>query len=175
MDFISKNESIEGSRAAQQVEVEIVPAGKKHLYSITAMTEAFFPYANFSFEEINRRISTNNIFYFVALTQGHTAGFVDFELKEKSAQILGLAVLEEYRGKGIGAKLLEKGLDEIMRLSRERAIPLERIDLLVSVSNPAALAMYKKHGFETAGKLDRQLWGQEILVFSKKFFKNPVN
>lgn len=184
MEFVSQNEP------AKQVQeqVSIIPAEKKHWYSITAMTETFFPYANFSYDEIMRRLSTDAIFYFVALcgsnfaneldsidsldaSKGHTVGFVDFELKEKSAQILGLAVLEEYRGKGIGAKLLQRALDEIMRLSGERAIPLERIDLLVSDSNPAALALYKKHGFETAGKLDRKLWGQDVLVYSKKLFE----
>lgn len=172
-------------------ETVIVPAEKKHWYSITAMTEAFFPYANFSYDEIMRRLGTDTIFYFVALAgsnsphepdssegvegsrSGHTVGFVDFELKQKSAQILGLAVLEEYRGKGIGTKLLQKALDEIMRLASERVTPLERIDLLVSDSNPAALALYRKHDFVSAGKLDHKLWGQDIMVYSKKLFEGP--
>ncbi len=162
-----------GSAIAQGISV--VQAEKKHWYSITAMTEAFFPYAGFSYDEIMRRLNTSNIFYFVALSGGHSVGFVDFELKEKSAQILGLAVLEEHRCKGIGAKLLGKAVEEIVSLARERNLQLKSIDLMVSEANPAAQKLYERFGFFTAGKLEKQLWGQDILVYSKKLVELGVN
>jgi|GEM_PF-892807 len=160
--------------------ITVVRPQKKHWYSITAMTAAYFPYAGFSYAEILRRLQTNNIFYYVALVGGHTAGFVDFEIKPDSAQILGIAVLEEYRDRGIGSKLLAKAVSEIRKISRQRrkteptATPISRIDLMVSETNPPALALYRKFGFDLKGKLDHQLWGQDILVFCKKLEKTKT-
>ncbi len=149
-------------------DIVVQRAERRHWYSITAMTEAYFPYAGFSYDEIIRRLEGNNIFYYVALANNHAVGFVDFELKEKSAQILGLAVLEEWRGNGVGALLLEKAVSEIGRICSERGKKIERIDLLVSETNPAALKLYEKFGFKKHGKLEKKLWGQDILVYTKK-------
>jgi ribosomal protein S18 acetylase RimI-like enzyme len=142
------------------------------------MTAHYFPYAGFSYSEIMRRLDTKNIFYYVALVGGNTAGFIDFEVKKNSAQILGIAVLDEHRGKGIATKLLKKAIGEIKKIStkhlRQRPCnpagensPIKRIDLMVSQTNPAALALYRKFGFAPKGRLGRQLWGQDILVYSK--------
>jgi ribosomal protein S18 acetylase RimI-like enzyme len=153
-------------------ECVIVPAEKKHLYTLNLLTKKYFPYANFSYSEVTRRMADPNIVYLVAQDKqgGSTMGFVDYEVKPQrlSAQILGLAVLEEYREKGVGTKLLEKALSKIISYRNAEGLPLKYVELLVSVENTAALSLYAKYGFVKAGILDRTLHGQQVLVYSKK-------
>ncbi len=149
----------------------IVPAQKRHLYSVTVMTQRFFPYTGFNYAEILRRMANPLIKYFVAVAGGHTIGFVDFELKPErsSAQILGLGVLEEWRQKGVGKALLEYALNEIRSHTDADGKPIRQVELLVSEANPAALTLYRHLGFRQHGLLDRMLGGQTILVFVKEF------
>ncbi|MBI5177609.1 GNAT family N-acetyltransferase [Candidatus Micrarchaeota archaeon] len=153
---------MEIARTVEKPQVQIVPAGQKHLYSIASMTERYFPYANFSFDEVKRRVANPYIRYLVAIVGGFTAGFVDFELKEDRGQILGLAVLEEHRGRGIGEMLARSALGEIVESGRQRA------ELLVAADNAPAISLYEKVGFATVGKTNYQLWGKEVLVMVRK-------
>ncbi len=143
-------------------EISIERAGEKHLYSIAAMTAHYFPYANFSHSAILGRIANPNIVYFVALEGGHTVGFIDFELKGESAQILGLAVLDEHRGKGIAKKLLQTATAEITAAGKRR------IELLVAQDNEAAKGLYGRHGFAVTGKLATKLGDKDVLVLKKE-------
>ena len=145
---------------------KIVQATPRNLYSIAVMTKKFFPYTTFGFEEIQKRMA-KNFFYYAALFEGHTVGFVDFELKEDYAQIFGLAVLQEFRGKGIGQALLKKAVSAAKSEAKKRRIILQRIDLLVLEENDAAKKLYEKYGFLRKGILDKELWGKRILVYSK--------
>jgi RimJ/RimL family protein N-acetyltransferase len=64
---------------------------------------------------------------------------------------LGIAVLPEYRGKGIGTFLVAKLLDEI----KDR----EKFVATVFADNPASLAVFKKCGFTTEGTfVDEERW-----------------
>lgn len=143
-------------------ELEIRPATRKELYSITVMTKKFFPYTGFSMDAILKRLQDPRIHYLVALYKGHTVGFVDFKENRQSVKLMGLAVLEEFRGNGIGEKLLEKAVAFARGKKKEEMI------LLVSESNPAALKLYAKHGFAKRGRLGKKLWGQEVLLYSKR-------
>ncbi len=158
-----------------KIKFTITSATAASLYSVTVMTKRFFPYANFTFEEINRRIATNNIFYYVAMADRHTVGFVDFELKGQSMQVLGLAVLEEFRGRGIGKALLVKALSEGKRISKERGVKLKRIDLMVLEENDAARKIYAQLGFRKHGVLDKQLWDKKVLVYTKELMPARVD
>lgn len=139
-------------------------AGRKELYSISVMTRKFFPYTGFTMDKVIERMADRNIAYFVALMNGYTVGFVDIQFfpRKKQAKILGLAVLEEFRRKGIGEKLFNKALLECRKRN------CGKILLLVSVDNEAARNLYSKLGFRTVGKLKRKLWDREVLVASKK-------
>lgn len=152
-------------------EIQIVPAQRKHLYTLNLLTKKYFPYANFTYAEITRRMADPNIVYLVAQkgTAGNTMGFVDYELKpdRQSAQILGLAVLEEHRMQGIGRRLLQEALTKIAGYRDLQGRPIRSVELLVSVQNHAAIALYGKFGFEKKGILDRTLYGQQVLVFAK--------
>lgn len=59
--------------------------------------------------------------------------------------MLGMGIIPEYRGKGIGSMLLK----EVISLCRAKG--LEKIELDVYAENSAAIALYKKFGFEDEG------------------------
>lgn len=58
---------------------------------------------------------------------------------------LGMGVKKEYRGKGIGTKLLSQGI------KHARTTSLEKIELSVYTNNSAAIELYKKFGFQEIG------------------------
>jgi len=62
---------------------------------------------------------------------------------------LGMGVLKEYRGQGIGSALLHQALAEARRLG------LERVELSVFASNVSAIHLYEKFKFEIEGRKKR--------------------
>ncbi len=104
-------------------------------------------------------ISKNAPVYY-ALYQGKFVGWCDVSPEENPRQNhrggLGMAILPEYRGQGIGSKLLEQAL------SHAKEFGLEKVELNVYTSNIPGIALYKKMGFEEEGliKKYRKLDGQ---------------
>ena len=78
---------------------------------------------------------------------------------------LGMGLFPEYRGKGVGTRLLQAVIEH------SRRIGLEKIELKVYTSNKTAIALYEKHGFEREGviknyrKLDGQVF--DVLAMAK--------
>ncbi len=74
-------------------------------------------------------------------TESHVAG-------------LGIAVLKDYRGKGVGRYLLK----EIIKLAQKEIAPRpEMIRLSVASANEVALSLYKKEGFEEIARVPKQV------------------
>ena len=69
---------------------------------------------------------------------------------------LGMGLLKEFRGKGIGSQLLSTVLDHAKKFG------LEKVELSVYTTNTPAIALYKRFGFEEEGliKKYRKLDGQ---------------
>lgn len=69
---------------------------------------------------------------------------------------LGMGLLPEYRGRGLGSKLLASVLEHAKRFG------LEKVELNVYTSNTPAIELYKKFGFEQEGLIRkyRKLDGQ---------------
>jgi len=59
---------------------------------------------------------------------------------------LGMGVLKEYRGQGIGKRLVQATIEQA------KALGLEKIELSVYASNEAAIALYRKLGFREEGR-----------------------
>ncbi len=145
-------------------DVEIVQATEKELYSVTVMTKKYFPYTGFNFEEILKRMGSGNTKYLVAKQGSRTVGYVDYELLEDQAKILGLAVLEECRGRGTGKKLLEKALEQIAAAGKKTVF------IFVAEDNKIAQDLYLAAGFQNFGTLERKLNDKTVLLMKKELF-----
>ncbi|MBC7465973.1 MAG: GNAT family N-acetyltransferase [Bdellovibrio sp.] len=82
---------------------------------------------------------------------------------------LGMGLLPEFRGLGLGSKLLKSALEHAQKIG------LEKVELHVYSSNISAIALYKNFGFEQEGLLKkyRKLDGQDFdcLAMAKFFNK----
>ncbi len=68
------------------------------------------------------------------------------------AEIHGVYVKKEYRGKGIAKKLMETLLDEISKNSTIR-----KIKLTANTEQTAAVKLYESFGFRIIGKAEKEL------------------
>lgn len=69
------------------------------------------------------------------------AGFALIRVAAAEAELITIAVDPKWRGRGVGAALLRAGLEAL------RMTPAQKIFLEVAEDNPAAGALYRKHGF----------------------------
>ena len=95
----------------------------------------------------------------VAYDEDKIVGFIDYMITFNSATISQIAVLPNYRKKGLGSKLLEE-----MEKSFPKEIDdvVETITLEVRESNVNAISFYKKNGYEN-------------VVIKKHYYKNGEN
>lgn len=99
-----------------------------------------------SFVQITRK---RDLPHFVALVEGRVAGWCDISSLERPifahVGVLGMGVLAQYRGNGIGQALIRS----VLETAKVRG--LKRIELTVRERNLAALALYRKVGFRVEG------------------------
>jgi ribosomal protein S18 acetylase RimI-like enzyme len=94
---------------------------------------------------------------------GHASIFPKGEHQElRHIGSLGMVVRPEYRGKGIGHRLLSQTLNDCRG-------KFEIVELVVTATNEAARHLYRKAGFEERGRLPRSfkrgsLYLDEILM-----------
>jgi RimJ/RimL family protein N-acetyltransferase len=86
---------------------------------------------------------------FVALSRGRVVGWCDVVRNPRDASrhcgVLGVALVPEFRGKGIGERLMRTTIDAAW------AAGLTRIELMVLEGNRHAIALYARLGFEREG------------------------
>ena len=92
---------------------------------------------------------------FVAFEDGRVVGWCDVVARPRETMrhtgVLGMGVVESHRGQGIGARLLATTLEAA------GAAGITRVELMVLVDNVRAVALYRRHGFETEGRCRRYL------------------
>ena len=85
----------------------------------------------------------------VALLDGKVVGWCDILPIDRPTMahggVLGVGVLQEYRGRGIGTALIQATID------KAGAIGLSRIELTVREQNARAIALYERLGFVREG------------------------
>ena len=83
---------------------------------------------------------------------------IDFftHIKDRHRCSVGIALLPEFRGMGIGSLLF----DEMIRLAREHK-GTEQIELGVISENTAAIRLYESKGFEKTGVIPRAIRDQD--------------
>jgi len=139
--------------------MKIVEATLKDFEQIYDIEQACFvePYTR---EQLMYEFSENPLNkILVAYDEDKIVGFVDYMITFNSATISQIAVLPNYRKKGLGSKLLEE-----MEKSFPKEIDdvVETITLEVRGSNINAISFYKKNGYEN-------------VVIKKHYYKNGEN
>ncbi|HEY0997925.1 MAG TPA: ribosomal protein S18-alanine N-acetyltransferase [Gemmatimonadaceae bacterium] len=127
--------------------VQLVPATRAQVDGIAAIEQCSFsdPWPTSAFIEALR----NEHVWFVVATdgpKGAVVGYVVAWFVAGEGEIANVAVRPEWRGHGIGARLLDHTILE----ARERAV--ERLFLEVRESNLAAQGLYASRGFQQVGR-----------------------
>lgn len=111
--------------------------------AIQKLIEKEFPYVKKPGEQLESRIQNPFFFLFKIEREKKLAGFCEIEALEenKTVRLNALAILPEFRKKGLGNQLLEA----ILEFLKEKKF--ETVWLLVKKENKIAQQMYKKNGF----------------------------
>ena len=106
---------------------------------------------------------------FVAVNDGRVVGWCDICRMDRPvyrhAGVLGMGILKEFRGRGLGRRLI------LAALERAREVGIERVELTVYVSNKRAIRLYTSVGFVREGvkRKGRKLDGvyEDVLMMAK--------
>ncbi len=97
----------------------------------------------------------NGAVHIVALAHHEVVGWCDLRPKSTvtlaHSALLGMGVMQGHRGRGIGARMLAMSLE----MAGERG--LRRAELIVRADNLAAIALYRRFGFEVEGVCKRYM------------------
>jgi RimJ/RimL family protein N-acetyltransferase len=139
---------------------QIVPIAEEHISDFHAAVDVVAPERRYlafleapPFEETRRFVLRNiedGYPHFVALNAGTVVGWCDvlpnrYRVIYSHCGTLGIGLLPEFRGKGIGRQLMRRTIDAAF------AFGLTRIELTVRERNANAIALYKSLGFEIEG------------------------
>lgn len=144
----------------------IVPIAEEHIAGFHAMIDSVFREARMhafleaspieQVAEFVRGNIRNNEPQFVALAGERVIGWCDVLLKPRPAMrhsgTLGIGLLRDYRGQGVGKALMETTLDAA------KARGLTRIELTVRTDNERAKRLYEKFGFVGEGLLRNHIF-----------------
>lgn len=101
--------------------------------------------------EFWKKIIAENAPAFFALSGQQVVGWIDIkphpEEGVRHRGTLGMGIQHDFRGRGIGARLMEAAL------AKAKKRGLIRVELTVYASNPVAYALYRKFGFVEEGRM----------------------
>jgi ribosomal-protein-alanine acetyltransferase len=81
-------------------------------------------------------------FFLVAEFEGKVVGYISAVLEKDCCHIYSLAVLPDFRGKGIGSSLLNELLNKL------KEINIKKVFLEVKTNNMVAIKLYEKFNFK---------------------------
>lgn len=105
---------------------------------------------------------------------GVVAGCIDLsdvDAVQSRAQV-GIALLNEFRGRGVALSALEK-----ICTYAEHRLRLRQLYALVPVDNNASLCLFESCGFDRSGLLREWLWGGDVfsdVVILQKIFQKKM-
>lgn len=109
---------------------------------------------------IESELKTESSKAFVYLgDEGAVQGFVDIKILYDEADLMHIAVSEELRSQGIGAKLLAKAIEE----AEGKAIALE-----VRESNFIAISLYEKYDFKKESVRKNYYHGEDAAIMWRR-------
>jgi len=143
-------------REARPEDAAAINAYFRRLFSepgINLITEAdeYYPTVESQSRAIRDMSRADNSLFLVAEADGQIAGVLTLEGAKRRnvrhAAVLGLTVAQEWRGQGVGRRLMAQAID----WARRTGI-LTRIELHVFARNEIAIALYESLGFEVEGR-----------------------
>lgn len=117
------------------------------------------------------KINKSELVFLMAFIGDNLIATSHIELKDKIKSHIGgfgITVSKDYRGDGIGKKLMELVISE----SIEKIKGLKIIELEVFGDNPIAQNLYKKMGFVEFGRLSRGIKHKDKFVDAVLMYKN---
>ena len=131
--------------AGVEIELTIIDANLGHVAGLRVVEDACFsqPWPD---NLLRDHITGPNRVLLVALSGDRVVGYIGLIHVLDEGHISNIAVLPEYRRRGLGSALLKAVL------TRAEKLGLARIYLEVRASNDAARAMYEKYGFSADGR-----------------------
>jgi ribosomal protein S18 acetylase RimI-like enzyme len=138
---------------------DIIPIGQDHIESfhrtldIVARERRYLSFLEGPPIETTRAFVLDNIKHghpqYIAVSAGEVVGWCDVTPKTRPiyahSGVLGMGLLPQFRGKGIGTSLIRS------TLAAASAFGLHRVELTVRESNTGAIELYRNVGFEIEG------------------------
>lgn len=120
------------------------------------------PWSEKSFHD---EMANNLAIYFTAKDNGKCVGYAGFWNVSGEGDVTNVAVLPEYRRRGVGSSLVAEMIKTAEKLK------LEILTLEVRKSNAAAQKLYEKFGFEILGERKRYYSdnGEDAYIMTRTF------
>ena len=146
-------------RAEGRLKVRVVPIAESHIESFRGVIDRVAREKRYlamlaapSLAE-TRRFVRKNIRggnpQFVAIANGKVVGWCDIVRNPRATMahsgVLGVGLIPEFRGKGLGRTLMRKAIEAAWRRD------FTRVELTVRADNANAIALYRDLGFEAEG------------------------
>ena len=125
--------------------MEYILMDESHIEAIAGLEQQCFS-DPWSIRSISSELENPLSLWVVAMDGSVLAGYVGSQSVMGWADMMNLAVLPEYRGKGVGASLV---LELIRRLQENQ---VSCLTLEVRISNEPAIRLYEKLGFTEVGR-----------------------
>ena len=122
----------------------IVDMTRAHLPSLVGIEKACFSHP-WTYDGFAAELDNKTANFLVAEIDGKAVGYIGFYAVIDEGYTANVAVLPEFRRMGVADALLTAAEQ------RCRELGLAFLSLEVRCSNDAAIALYKKHGFEHVG------------------------
>ncbi len=145
-------------------QVRIVPMHEDHLDALAQLEKICFS-RPWSRNMLAEELENNCAAFLVALDGDAVAGYAGVMVMADEGYITNVAVYPEYRGQGVAGQLLQ------VFCNFAEGNKLAFLTLEVRPSNEAALALYKKFGFEEVGRRKNyyDLPKEDALILTKYY------
>lgn len=149
--------------------IEILRACTEHTDAIARIEQICFS-VPWSAKSVREFLENDLSICFVAICGTAVVGYIGMYNVCGCGDITNIAVLPEYRRRGIAGDLLYEMENCACKLS------LNEISLEVRASNSPAISLYSKHGFERVGqRKDYYTKPKEDAVLMTKFYQTAEN